>query len=106
MILLSHPTGNQNSRNAPRALSDGGLLGEFWTSLAWRSDGVINRLLPASIRGQLARRTFQDLPPQRLRTAPWRELARFAAPRLGLASLTQHEKGCFSVDAVFRHFDR
>lgn len=106
MILLSHPTGNQNSRNAARALSDGGLLGEFWTSLAWRSDGAINRLLPASIRGQLARRTFQDLPPQRLRTTPWRELGRFAAPRLGLAPLTQHEKGYFSVDAVFKHLDR
>lgn len=106
MILLSHPTGNQNSRNAARALSEGKLLGEFWTSLAWRSDGIINRFLPAGLRAQLARRTFADLPAQRLRTAPWRELGRFAAPRLGLASLTRHETGCFSIDSVFRDFDR
>jgi glycosyltransferase involved in cell wall biosynthesis len=33
-------------------------------------------------------------------------LGRFAAPRLGLASLTRHEIGCFSVDAVFKNFDR
>jgi glycosyltransferase involved in cell wall biosynthesis len=106
MILLSHPTGNQNSRNAARALYEGELLAEFWTSLAWKPEGVINHFLPAGVRAQLARRTFPDLPPQRLRTAPWRELGRFAAPRLGLASLTRHEIGCFSIDAVFRDFDQ
>jgi glycosyltransferase involved in cell wall biosynthesis len=106
MILLSHPTGNQNSRNAARALLDEGVLAEFWTSLAWRSDGIINRILPADVRAQLERRTFRDLPAQRVRTAPWRELGRFAAPRLGLTSLTRHETGWFSVDAVFRDFDR
>src|SRR6266498_2178537 len=105
MILLSHPTGNQNSRNAARALLEGNLLAEFWTSVAWKSDGIINRFLPAGLRAQLARRTFADLPAQRVRTAPWRELGRFAAPRLGLASLTRHEIGCFSVDAVFKDFD-
>jgi alpha-maltose-1-phosphate synthase len=106
MILLSHPTGNQNSRNAARALLEGNLLAEFWTSVAWQSDGIINRFLPAGLRAQLARRIFADLPAQRVRTAPWRELGRFAAPRIGLAHLTRHETGCFSVDAVFKDFDR
>jgi starch synthase len=106
MILLSHPTGNQNSRNAARALLEGNLLAEFWTSVAWQSDGIINRFLPGGLRAQLARRTFADLPMKRIRTAPWRELGRFAAPCLGLAGLTRHETGCFSVDAVFRDFDR
>jgi starch synthase len=106
MILLSHPIGNQNSRNAARALHEGDLLAEFWTSLAWNPVGIINHFLPTGIRTQLARRTFADLPLPRLRTAPWRELGRFAAPRLGLASLTRHETGCFSIDAVFRNFDR
>jgi alpha-maltose-1-phosphate synthase len=106
MILLSHPTGNQNSRNAARALSEGKVLAEFWTSVVWRPGGIVNRLLPAGIREQLARRAFPDLPANRLRAAPWRELGRFTAPRFGLASLTRHEIGCFSIDAVFRDLDR
>lgn len=106
MILLSHPTGNQYTRNAARALLEGNLLAEFWTSVAWRSDGIINHFLPKGLRTQLARRTFRDLPTQYVRTTPWLELGRFATPRLGLAHLTRHEIGCFSVDAVFKDFDR
>lgn len=106
MILLSHPTGNQNSRNAARALHEGGILAEFWTSIAWRRGGIVDRILPKSLRAQLARRSFADLPVDRIRAVPWREMGRFAAPRCGLASLTRHEDGCLSVDAVFKDFDR
>lgn len=66
----------------------------------------MGRVLPAGVRAQLARRMFPGLPAERIRTRPFRELGRFAAPRLGLERLTRHEVGFFSVDAVYRSFDR
>jgi len=106
MILISHPTGNANIRNAALAMLEAGVLGEFWTSVNWRTGGAFDRMVPPSLRAQMARRTFPDLPAERIRTRPFRELGRFAAPRLGLGCLTRHEAGLFSVDAVYRSFDR
>src|SRR5258707_242779 len=105
-ILISHPTGNANIRNAALALLEAGVLGEFWTSLHWRLDSPWSRLMPPALRSQMARRTFPGLPPERIRTRPFRELGRFAAPRLGLGCLTRHEGGYFSVNGVYRSFDR
>lgn len=106
MILLSHPTGNENIRNAALAFQEAGLLGEFWTSLHWRAGSSLDRIVPAGLRAQMARRTFPGLSVERIRTRPFRELGRFAAPRLGLSHLTRHETGFFSVDGVYRSFDR
>lgn len=106
MILLSHPTGNPNIRNAALAFQEAGMLGEFWTSLHWRPGSSLDRIVPPSLRAQMARRTFPGLPIERIRTRPFREFGRFAAARLGLGYLTRHEEGFFSVDAVYRSFDR
>lgn len=106
MILVSHPTGNANIRNAALAILEAGVLGEFWTSIHWRPGGTLGRVLPLALRNQLARRSFPGLPLERIHTKPLRELGRFAAPRLGLGCLTRHEQGFFSVDAVYRSFDR
>src|SRR5687768_5780616 len=105
MILLSHPTGNQNIRNAAAGLLQRGLLGEFWTCVAWDSRSRWNRLLPGGVRAQLERRRFPEVPPEAIRTVPWLELGRFVAPRLGLKSWVRHEAGICSVDSVFRSFD-
>lgn len=106
MILVSHPTGNANVRNAARALDEAGALGEFWTSVAWSPDSALARLLPRPIAAELARRSFEGLPAERIRTTPLRELARLANSRLGHPWLTRHEHGLFSVDAVYRSLDR
>ncbi len=108
MILFSHPTGNANVRAAALGLARAGLLGEFWTCVncAPGRGGLARRLLPASLRAQLSRRTFPDELQPFIRARPWREIARLASHRLGLASLTRHETGRFSVDAVYRALDR
>jgi hypothetical protein len=61
-VLISHPTGNQNLRNALRSLIENSLLGEFWTTVAWDRDSPWNRLLPSGLRNQLARRSYPDTP--------------------------------------------
>ncbi len=106
MVALSHPTGNVNVRHAALALAEADLLGEFWTCLNWNSDSPVARLLPASWRGRLDRRSFPAAVRVRARTDPWLEAARLSSTKLGLPLLARHERGMFSVDAVYGHLDR
>lgn len=106
MVLLSHPTGNVNVRQAALALADADLLAEFWTCLHWNPTARTAGWLPARVRELLERRV---LPPQvRARTQidPWLEVARLLSSKLGLTALARHERGIFSVDAVYRGLDR
>ena len=93
MILLSHPTGNENVRQAARAFQEADLLGEFWTCLNWNPDSVINRALPKSLRDQLARRSFPQNVRPFVHTAPVRELGRLLF-------------GMFGIDTVMQDLDR
>ncbi len=93
MILLSHPTGNENVRQAALALQESDLLGEFWTCLNWNPNSVINRVLPKSLRNQFARRSFPQSVRPFVHTAPSRELGRLLFRMFG-------------IDAVIRNLDR
>ncbi len=92
MILLSHPTGNENVRQALVAFEKAGLLGEFWTTLNWNPDGVIHRFLPHALQQLLSRRSYPASIRTRIHTVPLREIARL----LG---------GTFSMDAVSTSLD-
>ncbi len=106
MILMSHPLGNANVRNAALALNDAGLLAELWTCLHWQPGHLLERLLPASLRRELSRRSFPATIRDRVHTSPWREMGRLLAGRLpGSDWLTRHETGWCSVDAVFAALD-
>src|SRR5207248_1112615 len=65
-----------------------------------------NRVLPASLRRQLERRSFSERFATRIHTYPWRETGRLLAARLNLPRLTAHERGVFSVDSVYQTLDR
>jgi glycosyltransferase involved in cell wall biosynthesis len=106
VILLSHPTANQNVRQAALALAEAGLLKEFWTGLNWELGGVLDRSLPATARKELGRRSFPDQLKPFLKTYPWREAGRLLSTQLGLSWLTRGETGIFSVDAVYFSLDR
>jgi len=106
MILLSHPTGNANIRNAALATLEHRLLGEFWTSVCWRTDCVAGRFLPRAIRMQLERRAFPEVPRALVRTRPFRELGRFVAPRLGFGYFAVRKEAFFGIDSVYQYFDR
>ena len=104
MILLSHPTGNEFVRAALEAFDRAGMLGEFWTTVSWDSNSLIDRALPARLRDILRRRSFVETIRSRTHTAPVRETIRLFAGAIGITS--QHETGAFSVDAVLRELDR
>ena len=107
MILLSHPTANQNVRQAVLALLEANLLCEFWTGAHWKKGGFLDRLVGVAprVRQALRRRSFAPAVSPYIRTGTWREWGRLMAGEVGWSPLTRHEVGVFSVDAVYRSLD-
>ncbi len=108
MILLSHPTANQNVRQTALALAEAGLLAEFWTCVNWREGGLLDRSLGRAghIRSELRRRSFPAELEPFLHTHAWREWGRQLAGQFGWSRLTNDENAPFSVDAVYLSLDR
>jgi alpha-maltose-1-phosphate synthase len=104
-VLISHPTGNQNVRNAVRSLFDNDMLAEFWTTVAWDPQSRWNRILPSDLRSQLARRAFDDVPQDRVKCAPFREMVRLGVRSTPLESFLCSDERMFSVIGMYRHFD-
>jgi starch synthase len=104
-VLISHPTGNQNVRNALASLVERGMLAEFWTTIAWDAQSRWNRLLPAGMRTQLERRTYAELPRERIRCISLREIVRLGAKPTFLNGLLTSGERPFSIIGVYRHFD-
>ena len=108
MIILSHPTANQNVRQTALALAEAKLLKEFWTGAHWKEGGLLDRCLAVSRRLQmeLRRRSFPPEVEPFVRTSPAREWGRLVFGQLGLGFLSTPETGPLSTDAVYRSLDR
>ena len=108
MILLSHPTANQNVRQTALAFAEAGLLEEFWTCVNWKRGGFLDRSFSFSARlqNELRRRSFPAELAPFIRAHSWREWGRQGALQLGWRYLTREERGLFSVDAVYLSLDR
>lgn len=107
MILLSHPTANQNVRQTALAFAEADLLEEFWTCINWKQDGILDRIASFSTRlqNELRRRSFPIQLAPFIRTNPVREWIRLAAEQSGWRRLTQAEHAPFSVDAIYTDLD-
>ena len=108
MILLSHPTANQNVRQCALALAGADLLAEFWTGVNWRQGSLPDRLAAISprLQDELRRRSFPTELTPFVRTVSGREWGRLLASRLGWDRLSLGENLGLSVDAVYRALDR
>jgi alpha-maltose-1-phosphate synthase len=108
VILISHPTANQNVRHAALAFAETDLLAEFWTGVSWKQNGLLDRLAAISprLQGELRRRSFPPELAPFVRTVSGREWGRLIAGRLGLERLSDRENSWFNVDAVYRTLDR
>ena len=105
MITFSHPTGNANARAALRGLEAAGLLGRFYTTIATYPGNVYDGLSSLGPLRDFGRRTFPPELVDKTHTYPWKELGRLLAGKVGLRTLTQHETGALSVDAVYHSID-
>ncbi|MBV9007918.1 MAG: glycosyltransferase family 4 protein [Verrucomicrobia bacterium] len=106
MILMSHPVGNENVRQAALGFAEAGLLDQFWTTINWDPDSPLDRVLPDKIRRTLRRRTYPPTVRKRTRALPFRETARLLLGAMNVGSFSQHETGWLSIDAISRELDR
>jgi glycosyltransferase involved in cell wall biosynthesis len=104
-VLLSHPTGNQNVRNALASLAEREMLAEFWTTIAWDAQSGWHRLLPRRVRMLLERRAYPGVPRDRVRSVAWREAIRLGAGPTPVNHLLTSGERPFSIVGVYRHFD-
>ncbi|HZL59299.1 MAG TPA: glycosyltransferase family 4 protein [Stellaceae bacterium] len=105
-LILSYPGGNENVRASLRALQGAGMLARFCTTLAWRDDGKLARLLPAGLRAELRRRGFPGIDQRFITRFPAQEMTRQALRRIGLSGLTNRKEGWTSVHGVSGGLDR
>ena len=93
-VILSHPTGNRNSRASLNALYNAGVLKEFCTTLA----------SPFPM-GQLLKR-YYPIPFHKISQHPWRELLRQSTSKFDHWNIHQHETGYCSIDQIYQSIDR
>lgn len=105
-MIIVHPTGNQNVRNAALALERADLLERFFTTVAWNGNSILSRIIPRSILATLERREYAMLSGQKISTHPVVEYCRLLAMIFKIGALTRHEKGPCCTDAVYRNLDR
>jgi glycosyltransferase involved in cell wall biosynthesis len=105
-VLIHHPTGNANVRAAALGLLQADMLYGFRTTVATFPGGVLDHLSAFAPFAELNRRNYDVALSSKSQMWPWRELGRMAAAKLGLNSLIAHEKGLFSIDAVYQSLDR
>lgn len=104
-VLLSHPTGNQNVRNALLSLAERRMLAEFWTTFAVSPRSWLVNHLPRKVRTQLIRRAYGEAPWERIRRVPFRESVRLATRSSSLHALLCSGERPFSIIGLYRHFD-
>ena len=105
MIVLAHPFGNANTRAVLGAFDEANVLARYVTTLGWSRDSPLVLALPGKFRAQAERRAY-DLAHYKIRAHPTREIIRQLALRFEFASLTKHERGWASIDAVWCDLDR
>ena len=105
-ILLSHPTGNANVRIAALGCRKAGILSGFYTSIATFPGTFQDKLSNIGPLSELKRRRFDMHLQPVTKVWPWQEMGRIFSSKAGFKKLTRHEKGMFSVDAVYRGLDK
>lgn len=105
-VILSHPTGNANVRAALSGFLNAGILSDFYTSLACFPGTGLDRLSYMGIFKDLKRREYNAELKELTRTLPWREIGRMVSSKLEINKLIRHEIGIFSIDAVYKNFDK
>ncbi|PYK42515.1 MAG: glycosyl transferase family 1 [Verrucomicrobia bacterium] len=106
MIILSHPTGNENVRQTALAFAEADLLEQFFTTINWNPGSGFDRILPPSLRESFQRRSFPELVRSRTRSRPAREAARLLFGAIRLPFLSQHGRGILNIDAISAALDR
>jgi glycosyltransferase involved in cell wall biosynthesis len=106
MIVLSHPTGNANVRAVLGSLASKKLLSRFYTTIAAFPGNIWYRLGGIVPLAEFRRRSFDPVLQPYTHLYPWWEVGRAFASKVGGKRLLAHETGLFSIDQIYRAFDR
>ena len=105
-VIISHPTGNMNTRAAAVGLRKRNLLYKFYTCIACFEKNLLYRLSSISFFKEFRRRVFDSTLETVTMTYPWRELGRQFSIKFKLKKLTKHEIGPFSIDKIYETLDK
>ncbi len=105
-VLISHPTGNEFFRAAAKGFYNEGVLQSVYTSLASFPGTFAYDLGRFKILSDIKRRALNASFKNITHTHPLKELARLLFMKAGYKKLVAHEKGIFSVDAVYKSLDK
>ncbi|WP_158993195.1 glycosyltransferase family 4 protein [Mucilaginibacter sp. L196] len=105
-LIISHPTGNNNSRAVVYKLAQEGMLYEFHTSIASFPNSLLGRLQKIPFLAEFQRRNFEYKIKHHTKVWPLVEVGRMLSIKVGFKKLIKHEYGIFSVDAVYKSIDR
>ena len=105
-IVVSHPTGNANVRNALNGLFKSDLLHSFHTSIATFPNNPWGYLSRYKAFDELKRRNFDVALRNKTKQYPAIEMGRILSTKLKIDSLIAHEKGMFSIDSVYGYIDK
>lgn len=98
-VLLSHVTGNVNSRQAAWSLAEHGWLEAFHTTLAWEPSHGLEKMLPRGLREALTKRRLPSMVAGRVCSHPFWEVLRLMCRTLGKGSW-------MAMDRVAERFDQ
>ncbi len=104
-ILISHPTGNQNSRNAARAFAERAMLQEFVTTLNFDLESAYWKRVPPAIQNVFRKRDYSDIGGPIHNAATHLEAGRLLSLRLGLKRFFPSAQKIFNIDRVYDAID-
>jgi glycosyltransferase involved in cell wall biosynthesis len=104
-LVLSHPTGNANVRAAANGFVDADILFKFYTTIAVFPGSILNKMSCISSFSEFRRRSFSSSLRPFTQVYPWYEVGRLFASKFNLPTFTYHEKGRFSIDAIYKTLD-
>lgn len=105
-MIISHPTGNANVRNAAQAFAEGCGLEAFFTTIAVFESGFLSRISALPGLGEFKRRRYPEILKSVTNTSPFLELLRLTSLKIGFHQILHHEFGLASVDVIYRNLDR
>lgn len=104
MIVHSFSGCNSNVIESLKALQESEMLDSFHTTLSFKSDDALLKILPAELARQLLRRSF-PCDKNKIITYPLREIGRLIAQRANWTTLMRSESGIFSLEKIGKEID-
>ncbi|MBD8389760.1 glycosyltransferase family 4 protein [Dysgonomonas sp. BGC7] len=105
-IILSHPTGNANSRATAEGFIEAGLLSYFYTTIAVFPETLLHKLGKLPFLSLIQRRMYNPVLRQYTKTYCRYELGRMISMKMKLNKLIEHDEDPFSVASVYKHLDK